>query len=53
MTNHKPFSERLVNKPGEPANRIKAIDRKRFTREEVEAAIQRRRNYGIYYDTNR
>lgn len=53
MTQYKPYSERLENKPAKPANSIRGIDRKRYTREEVEAAIKRRRSFGIYYDPNR
>lgn len=45
----KPFSERQAQKNNKPANRIQAIDRKRFTREEVEAAIQRRANQRSIY----
>lgn len=50
MTQPKPFSERSANK-SKPVQRIKAIDRKRFTQEEVEREIARRRNFKTYYQS--
>lgn len=44
-----PLLERQAQKKREPANRIKAIDRKRFTKEEVDAAIERRAMQYNYY----
>jgi len=49
MTQHKPFSERSANK-SKPVQRIKAIDRKRFTQEEVEREIARRRSFNTFYE---
>ena len=49
---HKPFSEQQAqrNERKQPANRITAINRKRFTHHEVEAEINRRRNFKTYYE---
>jgi len=46
-----PFSEKLTEREqrAKPGNKIKVSDRKRFTREEVEAAIKSRSNYSTTY----